>query len=102
MVVSLAFKVFVLSLPLCAFSCVVFCFVHDVLLRWVMGSGPGPSRRCYVTNSNCFCYICGCYVTRRQKSNITSFVKKAYCAHFKVKLGGLGLHMSCVTRALKD
>jgi hypothetical protein len=70
-----------------------------------MGSGPGPSRRCCVNNPNCFCYICGCYIIQRQKNNITSFVKKHIMLILKLNLGIRtkdGLHMSCVTRALKD
>jgi hypothetical protein len=84
----------VLVLVLCF---VLFCSRHAVK----MASGPGSSRRCCVNSPDCFCYICGCYVIQRQKSNITSFVKKAYYTYFKVKLGdqdkGWAPHVVCST-----
>jgi hypothetical protein len=100
MVVSVAFKVFVLSLPVCACSCVVLCSRRAVR----MASGPGPSRRRCVNNPDCFCYVCGCYVIQRLKSNITSFVKKHIMLILKLNLGIRTkgeFHMSCVTRAFK-
>lgn len=44
------------------------------------------SRGC-VNNPNVFCYICGKFVTQKQRQNITSFVKQAYHAYFGIKLG---------------
>lgn len=44
------------------------------------------NRRCR-SSPNSFCYICGNYVVKKQKRNITTFVKKVYFAYFGVKLG---------------
>jgi hypothetical protein len=83
---------------LCLFlRCVLFCSRRAVK----MASGHGPSRRRCVNNPDCFCYTCGCYVIKMQKSNITSFVKKAYYAYFKVTFGdqdkGWAPHVVCNT-----
>ena len=34
-----------------------------------------------------FSYVCGCYILLRQRRNITSLVKRAYKAYFKIPLG---------------
>ena len=38
-------------------------------------------------DSNIFCYICGEYVAKSQRQNITNFVKNVYYAYFGIKLG---------------
>ncbi|QQP52525.1 Uncharacterized protein FKW44_004703, partial [Caligus rogercresseyi] len=38
-------------------------------------------------NPDVFCYICGEYTLSGNRRNITGFVKRAYMAYFKVKLG---------------
>ena len=45
------------------------------------------SRRNCVNDSNVFCYICGEYTLEHNRKLITDFVKQAYLAYFKVKLG---------------
>lgn len=44
-------------------------------------------RRCCVNNPNSFCYICGSFIVKKQRKNITSFVTKAYKAYFGIELG---------------
>lgn len=44
-------------------------------------------RRCCVNNPNSFCYICGSFIVKKQRRNITSFVTKAYKAYFGIHLG---------------
>lgn len=44
------------------------------------------SRGC-LSNPNSYCYVCGEFVVKKQRKNITDFVKKAYYAYFGVKLG---------------
>jgi hypothetical protein len=58
-----------------------------------MASSPGASRKGCVNDPNNFCYICGCYVIKKQKGNITPFVKNLYFAYFKIKLGDLDKKM---------
>ena len=45
------------------------------------------SRRSCVNDPNVFCYICGEYTLEQNRKLITDFVKQAYLAYFKVKLG---------------
>ena len=45
------------------------------------------SRRSCVNDPNVFCYICGEYTLEHNQNLITDFVKQAYLAYFKVKLG---------------
>ena len=45
------------------------------------------SRRSCVNDPNVFCYICGEYTLEHNRKLITNFVKQAYLAYFKVKLG---------------
>jgi hypothetical protein len=45
-----------------------------------------PRRRC-VNDPNSFLYTCDSYVIKKQKTNITPFVKHLYFAYFKIKLG---------------
>ena len=40
-----------------------------------------------VNDPNVFCYICGEYTLKHNRKLITDFVKQAYLAYFKVKLG---------------
>lgn len=49
-------------------------------------SSTMSTRKC-VNNPNVFCYICGKYTVLKQRTDITTFVKNAYYAYFKVKLG---------------
>ncbi|KAG0720492.1 hypothetical protein GWK47_006740 [Chionoecetes opilio] len=45
------------------------------------------ARRSCRNNPDVFCYICGQYTLSGDRKNITGFVKRAYGAYFKVKLG---------------
>ncbi|QQP48991.1 Uncharacterized protein FKW44_009491, partial [Caligus rogercresseyi] len=45
------------------------------------------ARRSCRNNPDIFCYICGEYTLSGDRKNITGFVKRAYMAYFKVKLG---------------
>ena len=45
------------------------------------------SRRSCVNDPDVFCYICGEYTLEHNRKLITDFVKQAYLAYFKVKLG---------------
>src|SRR5215469_7065150 len=45
------------------------------------------ARRSCRNNPDVFCYICGEYTLSGDRKNITRFVKRAYDAYFKVKLG---------------
>jgi hypothetical protein len=40
-----------------------------------------------INSPDIFCYICGQFFIKKQRRNITDFVKKAYCAYFGMKLG---------------
>ena len=44
------------------------------------------SRGC-TNDPNIFCYICGEYVVKSQRQNITNFIKNVYYAYFGIKLG---------------
>lgn len=44
-------------------------------------------RRKCINSPDSFCYICGGFTIPLQRKNITTFVKQAYFAYFKVKLG---------------
>ena len=44
------------------------------------------SRRKCLNSPDSFCYICGQYTLKQQRSNINDFVKKAYQAYFSLKL----------------
>jgi hypothetical protein len=78
----------------------------DSLVQWQhLGHFPpsGASRRGCFNDTNSFCYICGCYVIKKQERNITPFFKNMYFAHLKIKLGGqdkkLAPRVVCQTRA---
>ena len=47
------------------------------------------SRKC-LNNPDDFCYVCGSYIMKKQRENITNFVCKAYHAYFGIKLGDQG------------
>jgi peroxiredoxin len=52
-----------------------------------------------------FSYICGQYVIKKQRQNITDFVEKAYYAYFGMKLGDKsnhGLHTRSAVFVLKN
>jgi hypothetical protein len=44
------------------------------------------TRGC-INRPHIFCYICGQFVIKKQKQNITDFVRKMYCAYFGMKVG---------------
>jgi hypothetical protein len=44
------------------------------------------TRGC-INSPDIFCYICGQFVIKKQRRNITDFVKKAYYAYFGMKVG---------------
>jgi hypothetical protein len=43
-------------------------------------------RQC-LDNPNVFCYICGDFVVKKQRQNITSFFKTVYFVYCGIKLG---------------
>ena len=45
------------------------------------------TRRKCVNHPDVFCFICGEYTLIQHRRSVTDFVKKAYLAYFKVKLG---------------
>ena len=47
-------------------------------------------RRQCENKPDAFCYICGCFTHILQRSNITSFVRRAYKAYFGLSLGNQG------------
>ena len=51
---------------------------------------PATSRRTCLNSPDSFCYICGSLTISSQRTNISKFVKQAYSAYFKIKLGGQG------------
>ena len=51
-----------------------------------MSAATSLSLKC-VKNPEYFCYICGCFTIPSQRKNISTFVKQAYFAYFKAKLG---------------
>ncbi|GBM57445.1 hypothetical protein AVEN_24216-1 [Araneus ventricosus] len=50
-------------------------------------SSSASSRRKCLNNPNTFCYTCGSFTIPSQMTNISTFVRKAYFAYFKVKIG---------------
>ena len=44
-------------------------------------------RRSCVNHCDVFCYICGEYMLKENRKNITDFVKHAYLGYFGVQLG---------------
>ena len=40
-----------------------------------------------VNEPDSFCYICGCYVIKKLRRNITEFVKNAYRIYFGFDIG---------------
>ena len=59
------------------------------------------SRRRCKYDPDAFCYICGEYMMKKQKTNINYFVKRAYKAYFDMKLGHQNKpwapHLACKT-----
>ena len=53
-------------------------------------SAPATFHRKCLNNPDSFCYICGRFTIPSQRANISVFVKEAYFAYFKVKLGDQG------------
>ena len=45
------------------------------------------SRRKCLNSPDPFCYICGSFAAPSQRKDISDFVKSAYLAYFKVRLG---------------
>lgn len=50
-------------------------------------SASGSSRRKCLNSPDSFCYICGCFTIPSQRTNISTFVRQAYLAYFKVRIG---------------
>ena len=50
-------------------------------------SVPATSHRKCLNNPDSFCYIFDSFTIPSQRANISQFVKQAYFAYFKVKLG---------------
>lgn len=50
-------------------------------------SASATSRRKCLNSPDSFCYICGSFTIPSQRANISTFVKQAYFAYFKIKLG---------------
>ena len=48
-------------------------------------------RKC-LNSSDLFCYICGQFTIKHQRTNISDFVQKAYHAYFGMKLGDQDKH----------
>ena len=44
-------------------------------------------RRKYRNSPDCFCYICGHFIIKKQMIQVNGFVRKVYYAYFHVKLG---------------
>lgn len=44
-------------------------------------------RRKCLNSPDSFCYICGSFTVPSQRMNISEFVKRAYLAYFKLKVG---------------
>ena len=59
------------------------------------------SRRSCANDPDLFCYICGRFTRKKDRRNITPFVKNAYHAYFGVKLGDQDKywapHKVCIT-----
>ncbi|XP_070613747.1 uncharacterized protein [Erythrolamprus reginae] len=50
-------------------------------------STSASSRLKCLNSPNSFCYICGSFTIPSQRTNISTFVRQAYLAYFKVKIG---------------
>lgn len=50
-------------------------------------SVSASSRRKCLNSPDSFCYICGSFTIPCQRTNISTFVRQAYFAYFKVKIG---------------
>ena len=51
-----------------------------------MSAPTSLCRKC-INNPDSFGYVCGCFTIPRQRKGISTFLKQAYFAYFKVKLG---------------
>ena len=56
------------------------------LKQLVMATSSRTRRRC-VNGPDVFCYMCGEYTLEHNRKPISDFVKQAYLAYLKVKLG---------------
>ena len=52
-----------------------------------LSMATSSSRRSCLTDPNVFCYICGEYTLQSNRKGSSEFVKQAYLAYFKVRLG---------------
>ena len=61
-------------------------FKHVFSFLQIMSASSVSRRKC-INNPDSFCYICGSFTIPSQRANISAFVKQAYFAYFKVKIG---------------
>src|SRR6218665_1811587 len=52
----------------------------------MMAASVSSHRKC-LNSPDLFCHICGSFTIPSQRAHISAFVKQAYFAYFKVKLG---------------
>ena len=57
------------------------------ILKQLVMATLSRTRRCCVNDPDVFCYICGEYRLEHDLKAISDFVKQAYLAYSKVKLG---------------
>ena len=64
-------------------------------------SAPAISGRTFLNSPDSFCYICGSFTITGQRINISTIVKQAHSAYFKIKLGDQGKawapHKVCIS-----
>ena len=58
-----------------------------LFLKQLAMATSSRTRRRFVNDPDVFCYICGEYTLEHNRKAISDFVKQAYLAHFKLKLG---------------
>lgn len=66
-------------------KCIELLSVFE-LKRFLMATSDSTRRKCE-NSPDSFCYICGSFTIPSQRTNISTFVRQAYFAYFKVKLG---------------
>ena len=71
----------------CNYFSLVFYLHRYIFLLFQIMSAPATSHRKCLNNPDSFCYICGSFTIPSQRASINVFVKQAYFAFFKVKLG---------------
>ena len=63
------------------------CIQYFVILTMSTLSSTSSLRCTCKYSPDSFCYVCGEYMVEKQRCNISNFVKDAYNAYFKIKLG---------------